>query len=452
MANNIKFNSKIGLIAATVGSAVGLGNIWRFPAEAQGNGGAAFLIIYVICVLGLGVPVMLAEFSIGRAGGSDAMSDFKILSPGKKWSAVGMLGIIASYLITIFYMVVAGWTLEYLLQSVTGGLYAPVEDVAEGAPTFVAKMKDYIQGDWGPVINTILIIGINMAILLCGVKKGIERLSNLLMPLLFVLLTVLCIASLSLPGAVGGLDFFFNPDFSKITPSVIIDALGQAFFSLSLGMGILITYASYFPKDTRLTRTAITVSLLDMLVAVMMGVIIFPAIVSFGMQGESIEGTSLVFVTMPQIFSNMPLTRVWSVLFFLLLMVAALTSTISISEVTVRYFQDRHRMSRRKAVFATLLPLLVLSTLCAMSLGPLSGCTIFGMTFFDLLDTVTTNFFLPVTAMLTCLYIGWFAPKGLLKNELTNSGKIRSRISNAVMFIIRWIAPALIALILFGQL
>ncbi|MDE6028441.1 MAG: sodium-dependent transporter, partial [Muribaculaceae bacterium] len=278
MANKkATFSSKIGLIAATVGSAVGLGNVWRFPAETQTNGGAAFLFVYILCLLLLGVPVMLAEFSLGRGSKSDAVGAFIKLKPKTPWWLTGALAVLASYLILCFYMVVAGWTFEYLWQSITGNLYSTDLSQAGMEASFHAKMESYICADIAPLINIYILIAVNIAVLLCGVQKGIERLSNILMPMLFLLLLIFCGVSLSLPGSSEGIKFFLTPDFSKITPGVIINALGQAFFSLSLGMGILITYSSYFPKDTRLVKTAVTVSLLDLLVAVMMGIIIFPA-------------------------------------------------------------------------------------------------------------------------------------------------------------------------------
>jgi NSS family neurotransmitter:Na+ symporter len=448
---NTQFRSKIGLIAATVGSAVGLGNIWRFPAEAQANGGAAFLLVYVGCVLLLGIPVMLGEFIVGRSGGTDAIGDFRRLSPGKKWWMVGGLGIVASYMILCFYMVVAGWTFEYLAQSITGDLYAPVADAVDQTSRFSSKMHQYIQEDFGPLLNTAIMIIINLGVLICGVRKGIERVSNILMPLLFILLLAFCIVALSLPNASEGLAFFLNPDFSKITPGVVIDALGQAFFSLSLGMGILITYSAYYPRNTRLVRTAFTVSMLDMLVAVMMGIIIFPSVTAFGLTGESLQSTSLVFVTLPEVFTCLPGTQLWSILFFLLLWVAALTSTISIAEVAVRFFQDRVGMSRIKASLTVMLPLFLFSSVCSLSQGSLSDITILGMDIFSLLDTIATNCLLPIGAMLTCLYLGWFAPKGLIKAQLTNEGSIRSRVVPLLIFVLRWIAPVAIATIFVSQ-
>lgn len=443
-----KFGSKIGLIAATVGSAVGLGNIWRFPAETQANGGAAFLLVYIICVLLLGIPVMLGEFAIGREGGTDAVGDYKRISPGTKWWIVGGTGLVASYMILCFYIVVAGWTFEYLVNSVSGNLFA---GISEGTATFDGKMQEYVSGDLKPILYTVLMIAVNMIVLLCGVRKGIEKISNVMMPLLFVILVIFCAVALSLPGASEGVEFFLRPDFSKLDGGVVIDALGQAFFSLSLGMGILITYAAYFPRNTKLGRTATIVSLLDMVVAVMMGLIIFPAVMSFGMEGESLEGATLVFVTLPEVFTRMPGTQFWAVLFFMLLLLAALTSTISIAEASVRFFQDRMRMGRRAAVLTVMLPLLLFGSLSSLSMGSLSGFRIFGLSFFNLLDTVATNILLPLGSMAMCIYAGWFAPKGMIADQLSNGSAVRSAATRIVLFIIKWIAPVAIAVILLAQ-
>ncbi|MCH5245020.1 MAG: sodium-dependent transporter [Muribaculaceae bacterium] len=444
-----KFGSKIGLVAATVGSAVGLGNIWRFPAEAQANGGAAFLLLYIACVFLLGIPVMVSEFALGRGGQSDAVGSFKNLGASKPWWSVGALAVLASYMILCFYMVVAGWTFEYLWQSITGSLYDGI-DSATSAP-FAAKMNGFIADGWNASINTYIVLALNIGILLFGVRKGIERLSNIMMPLLFILLLVFCGVALTLDRASDGVEFFLNPDFSKITPRVALNALGQAFFSLSLGMGILITYASYYPPTTILTRTALTVSLLDMLVAILMGMIIFPAVMTFNLTGEGLEGASLVFITLPEVFTHMPGTQLWSILFFLLLMVAALTSTISISEVSIAFLQDRFKLSRVKAVLMAMLPLILFSTICAYSQSDsFSDIRIAGMTIFDTLDFLATNICLPIGSIFLCIYVGWFAPKGFLYRELTNDGDVTSHVFNVLLFIVRYVAPILIGLILIG--
>ncbi|MDE7442997.1 MAG: sodium-dependent transporter, partial [Muribaculaceae bacterium] len=357
-----------------------------------------------------------------------------------------------------FYMVVAGWTFEYMLQSITGNLYAPVAATAglsgieASEVQFGEKMHEFIQGDYAPLINTYIMIGLNMAVLIGGVSKGIERLSNVLMPLLFALLIVFCCVSLSLPKAAEGMEFFLKPDFSKVTASVWLNALGQAFFSLSLGMGILITYSSYYSKTTNLTTTAVTVSLLDLLVAILMGVIIFPAIMSFDLGDHSLEGPTLVFVTLPEVFAQMPGTRLWSSLFFLLLTVAALTSTISIAEVAIKFVQDRFNMSRVKSCLLILLPLVLFSALCSLSLGSLSHWTIGGLNLFDFLDNITSNIMLPVGSIGACVYLGWFAPKGLLRDQITNGGTLRARSLRVVRFIIRYVAPVLIFLVLIAPL
>ncbi len=458
MSEKIKFGSKIGIIAATVGSAVGLGNVWRFPAETQANGGAVFLLIYILCIFILGIPVMTAEFSLGRGGCSDAIGVFRNVTPKRKgWWLVGALAILASYLILSFYMVVSGWTLEYLVQSLTGELYSPAtaaENVA-GIPgeeaLFQDRMSQYITGTYRPLVMTYIMLAANLGVLIMGVQKGIEKVSNIMMPMLFVLLLVFCAVSLSLPKAGEGLAFFLQPDFSSVTPSTFVNALGQSFFSLSLAMGILVTYASYYPANTKLTRTAVTVSLLDLMVAILMGVIIFPAVMTFGLADHQLAGSALVFITLPEIFAQMGGTIFWSSLFFLLLSVAAFTSTISLAEVSVAFMQCHFKMSRVKACVTVIAPLFILSSICSLSVGPWSDFTICGMTIFDFLDTVATNIMLPAGGILLCIYMGWIAPRTFFYNEITNNGTLRSRTFGVMAFVVKWIAPVLIAIILIWQ-
>ncbi len=452
MSNNAEFKSKIGVIAATVGSAVGLGNIWRFPAETQANGGAAFLIIYVACVLLLGIPVMLGEFSIGRYGGSDPMTNYQKISPGTKWWMTGLTCILASFMILCFYTVVAGWTFEYMWESLTGALYQPIAGIEPGsAAMFSEKMGEYISGTTGPVVFTMVLIAILIIVLMGGVNKGIERVSNIMMPLLFVILILFCCVSLALPDAGKGVSYLLNPDFSKVTGSTIVSALGQTFFSMSLGMGALMTYAAYYPKNTKLGQTATIVTFTNTGVAVMMGLIIFPAIMSFGLEGGEYAGTALVFVTMPQIFSQMAGTQIWSILFFVLLFFAALTSVISVAEVAVRMMQDRWKLKRLRAVLYVTVPLVVLCPLCALSQGPLNDVQIFGLNIFDLFDTIASEILLPLGALFMCIYIGKAAPKNMMRDELTNYGTIRYRFVGIISFILKWIAPPLIGVILVSQ-
>lgn len=449
------FSSRIGLIMATVGSAVGLGTIWRFPAETQAGGGGAFLLVYVLCMFVLGIPVMLSEFVVGRAGRSDAVGSFRRLSPRRPWWIVGAGGVFTSFLITIFYMVVTGWTFEYLIQSITGNLYAPVAEVATDAEmtaAFTERMHEYIATDVHPLVNTMIVIAINIAILIGGVKKGIERMANVAMPVLFVLLLIFMFVALSLPDASAGVEYFLNPDFTKITPEVFISALGQALFSLSLGMGILITYSSYYPSTTNLPRTSVVVSSMTLLVAVMMGLIIFPAVVSFGISDHGLAGTTLVFVTLPEVFAHLPGCQLWSTLFFMLLFLAALTSTVSIAEPSIAFVRDRFRTTRVKAVLAVLAPMFVLSSVCSLSFGSLSGVTFNDMNIFELLDTFTNNVMLPVVALSGCLYVGWFAPRTLLGDELTNHGTLRSYLVRPIRFVLRYVAPPAIVVIMIAGL
>lgn len=450
------FSSRLGVIAATVGSAIGLGNIWRFPGETQANGGAAFLFIYILCVFLLGVPVMLAELSLGRAGRSDSVGNFKNLTPGKRWWLVGVIGLLSSYLILSFYMVVAGWTIEYLFDSLSGDLYHGYEATSLEAERqfFSTKMNEYVASTWNPLIWTYVMIALNLGVLLLGVRKGIEKMSNVLMPLMSVLMIVFCVASLSLPGAGEGVRFFLSPDFSKIDINVVINALGQAFFSLSLGMGILVTYAAYYPKETNLTHTAVSVSLCDFLMAFLMGMIIFPAVKSFGIgqSVEEIEGTTLVFVTLPEIFAHMGAERLWASLFFLLLAVAAITSTISIAEVSVAFVRDRLKMSRRGACLLVMAPIIVTSTLCSLSLGSAPWLSVGGKPLFDLLDTLTTNLLLPLSALGICVYVGWILPRGFIHEQLSNYGTLAAKSAPVVAALIRYVCPILISLILIMKL
>ncbi len=443
-----KFSTKLGVIAATAGSAVGLGTIWRFPAEVEENGGAAFLLVYVLCMFALGIPVMLAEFSLGRGGRSDAVGVFHKLVPRSGWKYAGVLAVLSSYLILAFYMVVEGWTLEYLWESMSGGLYDGVDALDRNlSGRFHAKMQEYICSDLRPLLFTYGAIVINFGVLAAGVQKGIERLSNIMMPVLFGLLMIFVITAFGFEDSLKGLEYFFTPDFSKITPEVILSALGQTFFSLSLGMGILVTYGAYYPRDVNMPRTSLTVCAMVVLVAVMMGMIIFPAVASFGLNLEEVRGTALVFVTMPEVFMQMPWPRFWSMLFFVLLLVAALTSTVSVAEVSIAFLEDRFRMSRIKAVTVILAPLVVFSGVCALSFGSLGEIRIMGMNLFDFLDNLATNVMLPIVSIATCIFMGWFAPKGFFRNEVTNRGTICNHLYPTVRFIVRYIAPLLVLLI-----
>ena len=432
------FATRLGAIATTVGSAVGLGNIWRFPYEAGVNGGGAFLLIDLFFVFVIGIPVVCAEFIIGRHTGLNIRGAFKKLAPGKSWSILGYMGILASILILSFYSVVAGWTLEYLRLSIIGfGTESSVESLHSRFDTFATS-------DISPVICTLLFLFINYVIVIRGVQRGIERMSNIMMPMLFVLLAIFCINSLMLPGATDGLSFLFNPDFSKVTPSVMIGAMGQAFFSLSLGLGCLITYSSYFKKDTPLLKTAGIMASLDTLVAILAGVIIFPAVFTFGM--EPAAGPRLVFEILPSVFNHLPGSAIWSTLFFFLLFLASLSSTISMSEISIAYLVDELSMSRRKATTIVIVTAMILGSLCALSFGSLSGITIFNLTFFNLFDYVSSNILLPLGGMFISIFVGYILDRTVVMKELapdsTRRGLFGARL---VVFCLRYIAPICIA-------
>lgn len=442
--NRATFGSKLGVIMATVGCAVGLGNIWRFPYMIGQNGGAAFLAIYIICIILLGLPVMLSEFFIGRYTRKNAAGAFKVLAPGTKWSLIGYNGVLASFLILGFYSVVAGWTLEYIMQAVTGSLSDKAPEV------FAQDFKLFSTEIFRPILWTVTFIGLTHFIVVSGVKEGIERTSKVMMPILFLILLALCIRSVTLPNASEGLYFLFKPDFSKITSAVVLSAMGQAFFSLSIGMGCLITYSSYFSKDTKMQITALQVTILDTLVAVMAGVMIFPAVFSFGIAPTA--GPELVFITLPNVFQQLPMGAIWSLVFFLLLALAALTSTISLHEVATAYVHEEYQITRTKAAWFVSGGVMVLGILSSLSIGIWKEYTLFGLTFFDLLDYLTAKIMLPFGGMLICIYLGNRVDRKILKEELTNKGTVPFYFFNTYAFFMKYIAPIAIGMIFLNEL
>ena len=434
---------KLSAVLVAAGSSVGLGNIWRFPYVAGDNGGGAFLVIYILCVLLLGLPLMLAEFTVGRASHRNAVGAFRALDP--KWGLLGYIGVLSAFLILGFYLVVSGWTAEYMVHSLTGDL-AHYSTAAEYEQIFT----NFIANPWRPLLYTVIFALATHFIIALGVQKGIERSAKVLMPLLFVVLILLSIHSLLMPGSGEGLRFFFQPDFSKVTPSTLLVAMGQAFFSLSIGIGTMITYASYFKPETNLRHTALNVTILDTLVAVLAGVVIFPAVFSAGIEPSS--GPSLVFITLPSIFNGMPLSMVWSTIFFLLLVVAALTSTISLHEVITVYLHEEWHMSRRAAAWATTLSTIVLGAAASLSMGVWSGWSICGMNLFDSLDFVTANIMLPVGALLTCLFVGWRLDREVLHAQMTNNGTLPFRIYRVFILLLRYFCPAVLLLVFLDNL
>lgn len=445
MAGRTQFTTRFGVIAATVGSAVGLGNIWRFPYEAGVHGGGAFLIVNLIFVALLGIPVICAEFLIGRHSKSDVCRAFKCFHNGSKWQIIGWMGLTAAILILGFYTVVAGWTAQYVFQSFFGfeGITSP--DALHNQ--FVA----FSSNGWIPLLWTFGFLFVNYLILSMGVEKGIEKMSNILMPILFLILLAFTINSLLMPKAREGLLFLFKPDFSALTPSVVLGALGQAFFSLSLGLGCLITYASYFKDDTPLLKTASLSATLDTLVAIMAGMIIFPAVFTFGQ--EPAAGPQLVFEVLPSIFMNLPGGMFWSALFFILLFVASLTSTISLFETAIAFLTGTCNLSRRRAIALTMGVVSFLAVFCSLSFGPLADYTFFNLNFFDFSDYVSSNILLPLGGMLTSIFVGWIVDRKILKKQFLGDNPSRGKrvLISGVVFSLRYIAPTGIALVfIFG--
>ncbi|WP_423129024.1 sodium-dependent transporter [Gaoshiqia sp. Z1-71] len=443
-AGRDSFGSKFGVIAATAGSAIGLGNIWRFPYVAGENGEGAFLIVYLAFILAIGIPVMLSEFIIGRSSQRNAFGAFKRLAPGKPWYLVGLMGVVAAFMILAFYTAVAGWTLEYIYQSVTNGFSG--KSATELADMFV----DFRSSNWRPLIWFLVFMALTAGIIMAGVKNGIEKYTKILMPLLVIILIILCVRSLTLPDSGGGLSFLFKPDFSKITTKSILEALGQAFFSLSVGMGTLITYASYIQKKENLGTTAVSVALADTLIAVLAGVAIFPAVFAFGIEPGSGEG--LVYITLPVIFQQMAGGYVFSLMFFLLLGVAALTSTISVLEVIVAYFAEELKMTRKKATWIATVSVSVLGVMCALSWGAMKDIQIFGMNVFGLLNFTSANILLPLGGLLIVIFVGWFIGAQKARIEMSNDGKLKLRYFPAFIFIVKLVAPLAIALVFLQQI
>ncbi len=445
MDNNrrAQFTTRLGVIATTVGSAVGLGNIWRFPYETGVHGGGAFLLIYILFILMLGIPVICAEFIMGRGTRSNIFGAYRKLHADRRWAWVGYMGIVASLMILSFYSVVAGWTLEYFFQSIRGTLTSMSDENRH-------LLFDSFSTGWRSPMWSIIFLLINGCILLRGVQKGIEKMSNILMPVLFALLILFCINSLTLPGASEGLKFLFKPDFSQINSSVLLGALGQAFFSLSLGLGTMLTYASYFSDKTPLVKSASTTALLDTLVAILSGIIIFPAVFSFN--AEPAAGPKLVFEVLPSIFNQMPFGIGWSTLFFFLLFLASLTSTISMSEIAIAFFTEQLSMTRRAATLLNTGIAIFFGTLCALSFGSLSDFTICGLSIFNFFDYVSSNILLPLGGMVISIFVGWVIDKKIVKAQLLGAGTLLPWVLNSIVFSLRYIAPIGIALVFFAGL
>ncbi|MBO7189251.1 MAG: sodium-dependent transporter [Alistipes sp.] len=423
------FGGKLAAILAAAGSAIGLGNIWRFPYITSENGGGAFILIYLGCILFLGLPLLVAEFAVGHNSKCNPIDAYSKIRKG--WGWLGALGIVSVFLIMGYYFVISGWTLNYTLASATNSI----------GGDFGGFFSAFTTATWKPLIFTYLFILLNHFIIIGGVQGGIEKASKVMMPLLFAILVVLAVYSLWLPDGREALVNVFTPDFSKVTGKTFLDAMGQAFFTLSVGMGAMLIYGSYFKDGTKIAGTAISVVSLDTLVALIAAVIIFSA----GVENES--GMQLAFVAMPKVFSTMPMGNVWATLFFLLLGLAALSSTISMHEAVTSYFVEKRGMSRNKGAIIVTIGVLVLSTVASLSLGDWSDYKVAGMNIFALLDNFTAIVMLPLLGILTAIFVGWVWKKEDMKAELTAQGGIDQKTYPVLRFLLRYVCPVLVSVV-----
>ncbi|MBQ6433719.1 MAG: sodium-dependent transporter [Bacteroidaceae bacterium] len=440
MEKRKNFSSKLGIVLASAGSAVGLGNVWRFPTEVGEGGGAAFILVYVLCVVLLGLPLMVSEFIIGRYTHKNTADAYRQLAPRSGWIAQGYLGVFTSWFILCYYSVVAGWTMKYLVEAIVGGL----SEISDSSAYFAA----FSGSTWEPLVYMTVVMLLCHLVIIRGVQSGIERSSKLMMPLLLLIIAMLVVFSFSMPGSSAGLTFLLKPDLSKLTSSVILSAMGQAFFSLSIAMGCLCTYASYFTDDARLVKTAGSVAAIDTTVAIMSGFIMFPAV--FSVEAVTPDaGPGLVFITLPHVFSiafgNVPLLGwFFSVMFYLLLLLAALTSMVSIHEPPTAFLLEHFKLSRPVATTIVTVVCLCVGVLCCLSFGPLADCRpLFGLTFFDFFDFVSAKIFLPLGGIIISLFVGWRLDRDIVVSQLTNNGSLHipAWFIAAFIFLLRWLIP-----------
>lgn len=447
MSERANFKNTLGIILATAGSAVGLGNVWRFPYIAGENGGASYIIIYIICVLLLGIPCMVSEFIIGRHSASNTARAYNKMG-NRWWGIVGLLSVATGFLITCYYVIVSGWCFQYMYATLAGELNG-------NADYYIQYFNDFSSNPWKPVVCAVAFMAVTHFVIIHGIRGGIERASKVLMPALFVLLLVIVVSSCMLPGASKGIEFLLFPDFSKINANVFLDAMGQSFYSLSIGMGCICTYASYFSRRTNLSRSAIQISVIDCMVAILAGLMIFPAAFSVGVQPDS--GPSLIYITLPnvfqQAFSTAPFVgKVVSFAFYALMSLAALTSLISLHEVSTAFFQEELKISRRVSALIVSCGTGFIGIFCSLSLGGVDWLTFNGMTMFDIFDFVTGQIFLPIVGFFACLFIGWYVPKSVVRDEFTNWGTLKGSLFGLFLFCVRFICPLGILAVFVNQL
>ena len=439
--NSERFSTGIGVLMATLGSAVGLGNIWKFPYLTGSNGGAAFLIVYIICTILVGFPILVAEHMLGRKGRGDAVSTFENVAPKSSWWVIGASGILAAFLIMAFYTEVAGWVFAYVFKSFGSGLLSTDPEVTSSI--FASLVGNPVQS----LIWQWIVLAVVGAIIMLGVAKGIEGTTKRLLPILALLLIIIGIRSITLPGAGQGLSFLFKPDFSKITAPVILTAMGLAFFKLSIGMGCMLTYGSYYSDDQNIPKNAARVVAADLTVSILAGIAIFPAVFSFGF--EPAAGTQLLFITIPSVFASMPLGGVFMVAFFLLTAFAAIGAMISLVEVVVAFLVNRTKLGRKKSTLITVVSMAVVGSLAALSNSTMANVTVFGKSFFDLYDYVSSNILLPVGGLMIAIFATWVWGWPRFKAALSNDGALANEgVLKAVYNILKFVSPVLVAIIL----
>ena len=439
MSKREGFGSELGVLLAAVGSAVGLGNIWKFTYIVGEYGGAAFILLYLLCVAIIGIPVLLVEFALGRRAGTNAVGVFRMKKTKFPWQLGGYLAVATSFIILSFYAIIAGWLVSYVGRSLTGHLFA------KGHMPYAEYFETLSSSTVEPLIGTIIVLLITAVVCFAGVKEGIEKYTKILMPILFGLLAILMVRSLSLPGSWAGMEFMFKPDFSKITSKAVLEALGHSFYSLSLGMGIILTYGSYIDKKQNLGKLTVQIALADTIIALMSGIVIFPAVFAFNMEPNA--GPGLIFITLPVVFEQMPFGNIVSVLFFVLIAIAAITSTISLMEVSIAFVVETFKTERKKATVGVTIGLFLLSIPSVLSFGMWEHIQVGGRGFFDLFDFVASNIFLPIGGILVCIYAAWIIGMDNIKEEITNRGTMQFMGEKFYTFIIRYIAPIAIFII-----
>ena len=437
------FTNTFGVLVATLGSAVGLGNIWKFPSLTGTNGGAGFLLVYLLATLLVGLPVMIVETMLGRAARANAVTTFERVAPHNQgwWKIIGWMGFAAALLIMSFYSEVAGWVYAYIFKAISGSLTTTDPKIAGDI------FGELVANPFSSLIWQWVVLGITGSIIMMGVSKGIEAVTRKLMPLLFILLLVLCARSLTLPGAAQGLTFLFSPDFSKISGAVVLTALGLAFFKLSIGMGTMMTYGSYFRDDQNIPATTIRVMAADLFVSMLAGIAIFPAVFTFGFEPSA--GPSLVFITIPAVFAQIPMGHLLMVVFFVLTAVAATGAMLSLLEVPVAIIHERFGISRKKATLISLLILAVMGSTCALTNSTLAEFKLFGMTMFDLFDYLSSNIILPAGGIFVALFVGWVWGLGPLQQALSNQGTLHNAaLVRVLFFLLRYVSPVLILVVM----